>query len=236
MLFAIAIVVSAIVITGGESASPTPTAPPVATAGAAPSREPTRVSATSTSIPAVATATVSPTRNARGGKRATPSQAPFATVTPIVVAQAPPPVRLRIPAIGLDTVVQWVGVDAEGRLAVPSNYTDVGWYQEGPAPGTPGNAVIDGHLDSTTGPAVFYRLNELQPGDEIFTVSETGQEYRFVVTTSEVYPVSDAPLDKIFGPADLPKLNLITCDGAFDRAIRQYDMRLVVYSQLVASP
>lgn len=117
-------------------------------------------------------------------------------------------------------------------MGVPSNYTDVAWYQDGPTPGTPGNAVIDGHLDSKTGPAVFYRLRELKPGDEIFTITDAGVEYRFVVTTSEVYGANDAPLDRIFGTAVKPRLNLITCDGAFDRSIRQYDKRLVVYSEL----
>ena len=139
---------------------------------------------------------------------------------------------MRIPALGIDTAVQWVGVDAEGRMDVPSNYTEVAWYERGPSPGTPGNSVIAGHLDSTTGPAVFYRLEDLQPGDEIITYTQDGQEYRFVVTTSEVYDAVDAPLDRIFGNAIRPQLNLITCDGAFDQSQRQYDKRLVVYSVL----
>ena len=117
-------------------------------------------------------------------------------------------------------------------MDVPSNYTDVAWYERGPAPGTPGNAVIAGHLDSTTGPAVFYRLEDLGPGDEIITTTADGQEYRFIVTTSEVYDAADAPLERIFGNALRPQLNLITCDGAFDRSQRQYDKRLVVYTEL----
>jgi LPXTG-site transpeptidase (sortase) family protein len=157
---------------------------------------------------------------------------PLSLATPRAVEQAPPPVGLRIPTLGIDTTVQWVGVDAEGRMGVPSNYTDVAWYERGPTPGTPGNAVIAGHLDSKTGPAVFYRLEDLKPGDEIFVTAANGQEYRFIVTASEVYVADDAPVDRIFGTAVTPHLNLITCDGAFDRAIRQYDKRLVVYSEL----
>jgi len=117
-------------------------------------------------------------------------------------------------------------------MAVPSNYTDVGWYEPGPAPGSPGNAVIAGHLDSTTGPAVFYDLEDLKPGDEIITTSADGQEFRFLVTTSETYNADDAPLERIFGNAINPQLNLITCDGAFDRSVREYDKRLVVYAEL----
>lgn len=117
-------------------------------------------------------------------------------------------------------------------MGVPSNYTDVAWYEGGPTPGTPGNAVIAGHLDSTTGPAVFYRLEDLKPGDEIITTTADGLEFRFVVTASETYDVADAPLERIFGNAIRPQLNLITCDGAFDRSIRQYDKRLVVFTEL----
>lgn len=120
-------------------------------------------------------------------------------------------------------------------MGVPSNYTDVAWYERGASPGTPGNAVIAGHLDSTTGPAIFYRLKDLTPGDEIITSTADGQEYRFVVTTSEVYVADDAPLERIFGNAIQPRLNLITCDGAFDRSIRQYDKRLVVYTELATT-
>lgn len=120
-------------------------------------------------------------------------------------------------------------------MAVPSNYTDVAWYEEGAPPGTPGNAVIAGHLDSTTGPAVFYRLEDLNPGDEIFTITADGQEFRFVVTSSEIYFADDAPLDRIFGNSIRPHLNLITCDGAFDRSVREYDKRLVVYAELATS-
>ncbi len=117
-------------------------------------------------------------------------------------------------------------------MGVPSNYTDVAWYERGPTPGTPGNAVIAGHLDSTTGPAVFYRLEDLNPGDEIFTVTADGQEFRFIVITEEVYNADDAPLERIFGNAVRSHLNLITCDGAFDRSVREYDKRLVVFTEL----
>jgi hypothetical protein len=92
-----------------------------------------------------------------------------------------------------------------------------------------------GHLDSKTGPAVFYRLEDLVPGDEIFTMTADGQELRFIVLSSETYDVADAPLERIFGDADRPHLNLITCDGAFDRSIRQYDKRLVVFTEFVTN-
>jgi len=183
---------------------------------------------TTAETPVSSASTQQAATNSEPGATATPLTLP----TPRPIVQTSPPVRMRIPALGIDTAVQWVGVDAEGRMDVPSNYTEVAWYERGPSPGTPGNSVIAGHLDSTTGPAVFYRLEDLQPGDEIITSTQDGQEYRFVVTTSEVYDAVDAPLDRIFGNAIRPQLNLITCDGAFDQSQRQYDKRLVVYSVL----
>jgi sortase (surface protein transpeptidase) len=207
----------------------------------APSETPTTASAATPTVTASIgnirrASTSTPTATATATPRK-PSGTPEPQVasTPVQVEAAPPPVRLRIPAIELDTTVQWVGVDSEGRMGIPSNYTDVAWYEDGPTPGTPGNAVIAGHLDSKTGPAVFYRLEDLVPGDEIITATADGQELRFIVLSSETYDVADAPLERIFGNADRPHLNLITCDGAFDRSIRQYDKRLVVYTELVTN-
>lgn len=144
------------------------------------------------------------------------------------------PVRIRIPALGVDTVVQWVGLDEQGRMATPSNYVDTAWYERGPIPGTIGNAVIAGHLDSASGPAVFYRLGDLRPGDEVIVLTSDGVELTFIVQSGETYAVADAPLERIFGPADDARLNLITCSGRFDRSVGEYDQRLVVYTVLVA--
>lgn len=206
---------------------------PVATATVAPPASATTSTAQPVSESSAATASVTATAIAtHHSPEATATSTPVSLPTPRTVEQAAPPVRLRIPALGIDTAVQWVGVDADGRMGVPSNYTDVAWYERGPTPGTPGNAVIDGHLDSRTGPAVFYRLEDLKPGDEVFTITDSGTEYRFVVISAEVYDANDAPLERIFGTAVGPHLNLITCDGAFDRSIRQYDKRLVVFTEL----
>jgi sortase (surface protein transpeptidase) len=96
-----------------------------------------------------------------------------------------------------------------------------------------GNAVVAGHLDSQTGPAVFYRLGDLQPGDEITVVTHDGEELRFAVTGVESFDANSAPLYNIFGASSSANLNLITCEGSFDPNARQYDKRLVVYSTLV---
>jgi sortase (surface protein transpeptidase) len=158
---------------------------------------------------------------------------PLVLPTPRPLVQTSPPVHLRVPSIGIDTNVQRVRSDEQGKMGVPSNYTDVAWFEPGVSPGTPGNAVIDGHLDSQSGPAVFYKLEDLNPGDEVFVTTEDGQELRFVVTATESYPTNEAPLERIFGPAVNARLNLITCEGVFDRSLRQYDQRLVVYTVLM---
>ena len=96
--------------------------------------------------------------------------------------------------------------------------------------GEPGNAVIDGHVDSKTRTAVFWDLRKLKPGDEIIVVGSDGVERKFVVKLLESYKRAEAPLDRIFGAAPGVHLNLITCDGVFDRSRQEYDKNLVVYA------
>lgn len=144
------------------------------------------------------------------------------------------PVRLKIPVIGVDAKVQSVGLTNSGRMGIPTNFTDVAWYNLNPRPGQSGSAVIDGHLDNARDAnAVFARLNELKSGDEIFVVDERGLELKFVVKSSAVYSDSYAPLSTIFDKSgNIAKLNLITCDGAWDQQAKNYDKRLVVYTEL----
>ncbi len=145
------------------------------------------------------------------------------------------PTRLMIPSIEVDAAVQQTGIAASGRMGVPTNFTDVAWYKLGPKPGEAGSAIIDGHLDMATDiNAVFIRLNELKKGDEIDVLDAKGQKIKFRVTDTKIYDDTDAPLDTIFdknGPTS--RLNLITCDGAWDQATKNYNKRLVVYSERV---
>ncbi len=167
-----------------------------------------------------------------------PTLAPFSLNVPSVAVeperQVAAPLQLKVPAIGVDTAIEWVGLDDEGNMDVPSEYRTVAWYEHGPNPGMKGNAVVAGHLDSQTGPAVFYRLGDLQPGDEIIVVTHDGEEQRFAVTGVESFDANSAPLYNIFGASGSANLNLITCEGSFDPDARQYDKRLVVYSTLIS--
>jgi sortase (surface protein transpeptidase) len=146
------------------------------------------------------------------------------------------PIALAIPRIGVDARIVSVGVTPEGQLEAPADYSTVGWYAAGTLPGEPGSAVLDGHLDSRTGPAVFYRLGELAVGDEIIVRMGAGRDdLRFVVTESALFWTDEAPLDRIYGASEQPELVLITCDGPFDGGGGGYLQRRVIFATLADS-
>lgn len=148
-------------------------------------------------------------------------------------AEADKPLRLRIPAIGVDAHVQHVGIGKSGNMAVPDNYTDVGWYRYGTAPGFVGSAVIDGHVDNGLSmPGVFKRLSELRPGDEIAVENGAGETLRFVVSDIQTYDYKSVPTELLFNRSDVARLNLITCEGAWIAGEKTYEKRLVVYATL----
>lgn len=183
--------------------------------------------ATSTTTTASTTTTVVPTASAT---TSTVSSTAESTVTVTTSTQTLLPVRLEIPKIGVSAPVELVGLTADGAMAVPQHWNDVGWYKYGPLPGAPGNAAIAGHLDSTTAPAVFWRLSTLRPGDVVKVAFSNGQTIEFKVTETVAYPYDNAPLTKIFGPAKTANLNLITCGGRWDPYTKNYSNRIVVYT------
>jgi LPXTG-site transpeptidase (sortase) family protein len=152
-----------------------------------------------------------------------------------IVAPAPSPERLLVPAIGVNAPVEPLGLDSQGRMATPSRADNVGWYSPGAAPGDVGNAVIDGHLDWTTGPAVFWKLGRLRRGDEMTVTRADGSQAKFVVQSTSVMPY-DASTDSLFTRAGPPSLTLITCSGTWDRQRGTYLQRLVVRASLVGAP
>jgi sortase (surface protein transpeptidase) len=165
-----------------------------------------------------------------------PSFSPQNTVASLVVEAQTfqhTPVNLQAPDIGLNANVEAVGKDKQGSMDVPKDINDVGWYKLGPAPGQKGNVVIDGHYDSKTGPAVFTYLSSLAPGNKIIVTDEHGKQYTYVVRSKEVYSDADFPLTKVFGKTNESWLNLITCTGVYDKQAKNYNKRVVVYSQLL---
>jgi sortase (surface protein transpeptidase) len=136
------------------------------------------------------------------------------------------------PVIGL-------GLNADKTLEVPpltyAGTHETGWYKLGPAPGQIGAAVIVGHVDSTSGPAVFSQLAKLKPGSAVEVIAVNCQTSTFVVTSVEEYPKSAFPTQKIYGPTSDAELRLITCGGSFDPATGHYSSNIVAYARTVST-
>ncbi len=151
----------------------------------------------------------------------------------VAASTSSPPIRLLIPTLNIDSEIQRVGRTAKGNMGVPNNYTDVGWYREGPAPGDLGSAVMDGHVDNGLSlPGVFKQLNTIKTGDEIIVVAEDGSSNTFIVTELQLYPYKEAPVNLIFNRMDKKRLNLITCEGTWVAGEKTYEKRLVVFAEL----
>lgn len=152
---------------------------------------------------------------------------PEAPPAPPVLAQ---PVRVAVPSVGIDAALVPLGLEPEGTMEVPSDFEVAGWYVDGPEPGEPGAAVIAGHVDSYTGPAVFFSLRDVVPGAAIDVELADGGTQRFVVEAIEQHPKGAFPTERVFGRTDGPTLRLVTCGGPFDREARSYLDNVVVYA------
>lgn len=142
------------------------------------------------------------------------------------------PLHIIIPAMSVNTTVEHVGKDAQGNMDVPKDANNVAWYELGYKPGENGNAVIAGHLDTKTGPAIFYNLNQLKVGDEITVATNLNKKLVFTVVNKQIYKANNFPVLTVFGTASEPLLNLITCTGVFDRTTEHYLDRVVVITKL----
>ena len=142
------------------------------------------------------------------------------------------PTRVQVPSIGVDSSLAALGVDATGALVPPADFAQAGWFAPGIVPGDVGPAVVAGHVDSRAGPAVFFRLRELETGDEVVVSRDDGTTVRFAVTAVARYPKDAFPTAEVYGPTADPQLRLITCGGDFDRGRRSYADNVVVYARL----
>jgi sortase (surface protein transpeptidase) len=142
------------------------------------------------------------------------------------------PVYLSIPMLGVMTKVEHVGVDENNTMDIPADPLNVAWYKYGPVPGKQGNSVMDGHLDwYGLKEAVFYYLGKLKPGDRLYVRDDKGVDRAFTVTKQLVCPYNNCPIQEVFGPSSAVRLNLITCNGTFNRNQQNYDKRLVIFSE-----
>lgn len=144
------------------------------------------------------------------------------------------PVRLRIPAIGVDAPMTKLGLDSDGALEVPpaDKPNLAGWYADGPAPGESGTAVVAGHVDTPTGRAVFYPLGAVPRGGTVEIDRRDGRTARFAVLAVEAYPKSAFPSRKVYSSSAESQLRIITCGGGFSKDTG-YLGNVVVYAKLI---
>lgn len=140
------------------------------------------------------------------------------------------PVRVRIPVIGVTSGLERLGRAADRSVEVPQDPQSAGWYAEGPRPGEVGPAVLLGHVDSRLGPAVFFRLRELVPGDEVLVDRADGTTARFVVSRLQQVPKDTFPTELVYYPTTQAELRLVTCGGTFDRRTGHYRDNVIVFA------
>jgi sortase (surface protein transpeptidase) len=148
------------------------------------------------------------------------------------------PVSVDIPAIGVTSKLLRLGVNSDGTIQVPSLYrrpSEAAWYKYSATPGQIGASVIEGHVDSYRGPAVFFRLGALRPGDSVDVTLADGITAVFRVTGVRQYLKSNFPAKTIYGPTGYAALHLITCGGAFDYATGNYLSSIIVFASLISS-
>lgn len=140
------------------------------------------------------------------------------------------PVKLTIPALKLQTNLIRLGRLSDGTMATPSDPAVAGWYKYSPSPGQIGPAVIAGHVDSQAGPAVFFNLRKLKPGQSISVYRKDGQRVSFIVYRLANYSQRNFPTRIVYGNTPGPELRLITCGGPFNYLTGHYTQNTVVFA------
>jgi sortase (surface protein transpeptidase) len=164
-----------------------------------------------------------------------PSEPTAPSATAGTAATAPKvarPTSLSIPSIGVRTKLINLGENKDGTLQVPTTTTVAGWFAGGPRPGAVGSAIIAGHVDSRTGPGIFFWLRSLHRGDRIYVGRADGTMAVFTVTDVRKFAKDAFPTSAVYGAVPDPELRLITCGGVFDRASGSYLSNVVAFARL----
>ncbi|MER7404642.1 class F sortase [Streptomyces sp. NPDC000070] len=145
------------------------------------------------------------------------------------------PVRLHIPKISVNAPFTDLAIGPSGQLEPPpaDDTNLVGWYAKGASPGEPGTAIIAGHVDTATSPAVFAGLSQLRKGDRFHVARADGSSATFVVDDAQSFDKARFPSERVYGDTPDAQVRLITCAGAYDRQARDYTENLVVFAHLV---
>lgn len=144
------------------------------------------------------------------------------------------PVHLTIPALGVSVPLSELGLNTDGTVSVPTDFSVPGWYKDGPTPGQRGSAVILGHVDSYKGPAVFFYLSRLRPGNAIVVNLADHAVVHFTVIGVREYSKSNFPDRIVYGMRSYSALQLVTCGGVFNRATGHYESNIVVYTAMTS--
>jgi sortase (surface protein transpeptidase) len=180
-------------------------------------------------VPAWSTRPRPPTVSPIALARTRPTAPTLSGLTSPEPAKVAPPVRVEIPAVGLSAGIVAVGLTATDDMEIPSP-TAAGWYDLGPQPGAIGPAVLVGHVDSRSGPAVFSRLTAVHVGDTVVVVRADGSIVRFSITAVTVVRKAVFPIRAVFAPVPTRSLRLITCTGYFDPSSHHYTDSLIVWA------
>jgi hypothetical protein len=224
----VAALIAGLALAGGSAAGYAITRPPNPDYGAVPSPGAyagTGSPGTTAARPATSRPAASrPAESRRGLTAVRPAAAP--DITSVAV-----PVRLRIPAIGVNAPVLPIGVQAGGALAIPPDPSDVGWWAGGSFPGARTGAVIlVGHINSAVlGPGALLRLQDARPGN-VITVIAAGHAYRYRVVALRAYAKANLPVAAVFGQQVTARLVVISCGGPFDASTGHYLDNIVAYA------
>lgn len=154
------------------------------------------------------------------------------SASPAGQEQRPAPVRLAVPALGVDTIVDPVGVEPDGQMTIPAEVDRVGWYRFGPAPGDDGSAVLAGHVDDREqGLGAMAPLRAAEVGQEVAVTDAAGTTTRWRVVSRELIQKQVLPLDRLFAREGPPRLTLITCGGPFLPEYASYRDNVVVVAE-----
>jgi len=148
------------------------------------------------------------------------------------------PEVISIPRIRVWAQVIPLGLNPNGTAAVPPLTKPylASWFDRGPTPGQHGTAVLFGHVDARkVGPAVFYRIGTLRPGNLIYVTLRDRQVAAFRVYSVALYPKSAFPTSTVYRYTRWPTLRLVTCGGAFDRRTHHYLSNVVVFAKFVGA-
>lgn len=188
--------------------------------------------------PASSASATPPGDTGRGAQPTAPQQQRSSSSGTIPGLAASPPISVTIPAIGVHSQLLHLGLNPDGTIAVPpltAVPSQAAWFTGSPTPGQIGTSVIEGHVDSYQGPAVFFRLGNLKPGDTADVTLADGTVAVFRVTGVRAYAKDNFPTLAVYEDTAYPSLRLITCGGDFDHATGHYLANTVVFASLIAS-